>query len=118
MVALQWWCCVVVQTVKLMDSIQTGCLQFPVSLSQIPKFERHNNLTINVYGFDNKEKQLHPLYVSQVDVELFDYVPTHHINLLFLSEDNKQHYCLIKNLDKLLHSQTKGKYRKHSVDDA
>ena len=82
-----------------MNSVQTDCLQYPVTLAQIPKFERLNQLSINVYGFDAKEQLLHPLYVSQIDVENNDCVPTLHINLLFLSEDVKQHYCLIKNLD-------------------
>lgn len=68
-------------------------IEFPVSLTDIKKFEKLNPYSVNVFAFDDKD--IYPLRIStqrQRDV----------INLLMLTNENGQHYCLIKNFNQLI----------------
>jgi hypothetical protein len=79
-------------------------IPFPVSLDDIPKFEEQNQLAINVLGYGSG---LFPLYSSSKRN-----VPV--INLLLLTPDGEPaHYCLIKNLNRLLFRQTKYEHKKY-----
>ena len=68
-------------------------LEFPMSIVNIPKFEKQNGLNINVFELSEKKKNesLTPVYVNknysgkQIDLLLY-----------------KNHYCLITNLQRLL----------------
>ena len=74
-------------------------LKFPVNLSDINKFENHNSsIAVNVFGY---EKAAYPLRISQ-----HNYQRESTVNLLLISHDTKQHYCWIKDLSKLISSQT------------
>ena len=71
-------------------------LQFPVKLDHIVIFEKFNpSISINVFGF---EGDVYPLRLSKSKSELI-------VNLLLISDGEKQHYCLIKSLSRLLSSQ-------------
>ena len=71
-------------------------LKFPVKLDQIVIFEKNNpQISINVFGF---EGDVYPLRLSKSKSEQT-------INLLLISDEAKQHYCLIKSLSRLLSSQ-------------
>ena len=71
-------------------------LKFPVDLKQIIIFEKLNpQISINVFGF---EGDVNPLRLSKSESEQT-------INLLLISDGEKQHYCLIKSLSRLLSSQ-------------
>ena len=71
-------------------------LKFPVDLNQIAIFEKFNpSISINVFGFD---KTIYPLRISKTK-------RTQIVNLLLISDGEKQHYCLIKSLSRLLSSQ-------------
>ena len=71
-------------------------LKFPVKLDQIVIFEKFNpSISINVFGF---EGVVYPLRLSKSKSEQT-------INLLLISDGEKQHYCLIKSLSRLLSSQ-------------
>ena len=71
-------------------------LKFPVDLKQIIIFEKLNpQISINVFGF---EGDVYPLRLSKSKNEQT-------INLLLISDGEKQHYCLIKSLSRLLSSQ-------------
>ena len=72
-------------------------IEMPMKLSQISKFEKQNNISINVFGFE--ESVVFPLHITAFRF------PSH-VNLLLISQGDKQHYCLIKDLSKLL-----GKYQ-------
>ena len=70
-------------------------LSFPVKLKDIGKFEQNNpGISLNVFGY---EKNVYPLRVSKVKGKAVD--------LLLISEEDKQHYCVVKNLSRLLSSQ-------------
>ncbi|KAG8236633.1 hypothetical protein J437_LFUL016466 [Ladona fulva] len=83
------------------------CIEYPVDLKDVIKFERVNNITINVFGLDEKNN-VYPLKI--VDCELED-----HRDLLYITNDNTAHYCWIKDFQKLIHHQiTKDCYRIHT----
>nr|XP_015922599.2 uncharacterized protein LOC107451117 [Parasteatoda tepidariorum] len=71
-------------------------ITFPMKLNQISKFEKLNNLSINVFG--NEESNIFPLHLST------NRSGVHHINLLLISKDETQHFCLIKSMSRLLSS--------------
>ena len=71
-------------------------LKFPVKLDQIVIFEKFNpSISINVFGF---EGDVYPLRLSKTKSERI-------VNLLLVSDGEKQHYCLINSLSRLLSSQ-------------
>ncbi|XP_050505444.1 uncharacterized protein LOC126883817 [Diabrotica virgifera virgifera] len=86
--------------------LQFHNIEFPMKLSDIPKFELLNNISINVFGvsecFKNNVTQLEivgPLYHTKSKKST-------HVNLLLIFDDNgNSHYCYIKNLSRLISSQ-------------
>lgn len=74
-------------------------IEYPVKINQVKKFERQNpTISINVFGYEDNE--LFPLYITKEKKEL-------HVNLLLYSQDAHRHYCLIRNLSRLLNSLTR-----------
>ena len=74
-------------------------ISFPMVLSDIPKFERKNNISISVYGYqDGKDGYVYPLKISKE-------VNERHVDLLLIANDNTNHYCYIKDFSKLVGSQ-------------
>lgn len=76
-------------------------IECPVSLKAIDKFEKQNpDISINVFGYENS---VYPLrtskHVNRLEV----------VNLLLISDDETQHYCIIKDMNRLLASQTSSK---------
>ena len=78
-------------------------ISYPVAIKDIPKFEKQNNISVNVFGF---EESSYPLFISEQQKDK-------HVDLLFIKKDEKTHYCLIKDLNRMLYSQSKHKERKH-----
>ena len=78
-------------------------IPYPVLIVDIPKFEKQNNISVNVIGY---EEGYYPLYISSNQKQK-------HVNLLLFEKDGKSHYCLIKDFNKMLHSQTKHNGRKY-----
>lgn len=70
----------------------------------IEKFEKQNKLAINIYTYDTR---LAPLIVTKNRDQ-----PNKIIHLLLLTDKEKQRYRWIKNLDRLLATQTNEKCRK------
>ena len=68
---------------------------YPVAVKEVPKFEKQNDISVNMFGY---EEGYHPLYISRNQKEK-------HVNLL-LRKGGQTHYCLITDLNKMLHSQT------------
>ena len=73
-------------------------VSFPTSLSDIAKFEKKNNISINVFGWDNDE--IFPLQITESRHHT-------HINLLLINDGTKRHFCLIRNMSRLLGDLTK-----------
>ena len=73
-----------------------GCSQ-PMNLNDIDKFEKNNNMAINVYHIKHDGKLVTPLRITQKDVKLEEYV-----NLLLIEHNERTHYTWIRNFDRLL----------------
>ncbi len=69
---------------------------FPTKVKDIHIWEKNNNININVFCYDNEAKKMYTIRIA----ELKDPLKT--INL-FLHDDN--HYCVVKDLSKLVSSQ-------------
>ncbi|KYN15057.1 hypothetical protein ALC57_12720 [Trachymyrmex cornetzi] len=86
-------------------------IEFPMTLKDIPKFERLNAVSINVYGIENK--QILPLRLTGDNKEK-------HVNLLYLQDprdDGVGHFTWIKDLSRLVRSQlTYKKVKKYFCD--
>ena len=82
-------------------------IYYPVSLKDLNKFEKQNpTISITVLGYEGKS--VYPLRNSDnTDRE-------HNIILMLIEEGGVKHYCLIKDLSRLLSSQaTKGKRKEY-----
>ena len=78
-------------------------ITYPVAVKDVPKFEEQNDISVNVFGY---EDGYYPLYISRNQKE-------RHVNLLLLEEKGKTYYCLIKNPNGMLYSQTKCKTQQY-----
>lgn len=74
-------------------------MSFPPTLDDLKIFEKNNpNISINVYGLEQNNDVSGPLYKT------FKQKLTH-VNLLFIEQNGRAHFCLIKNFEKLVHKQ-------------
>lgn len=82
------------------DVLNIKNMKFPVSFSDIEVFEKNNtHLKIFVYGFKNNNIT-GPLYKSESRS-----AKSTSVHLLFLENDISSHYCLIKDISRLVRSQ-------------
>ena len=82
---------------KKEDSLNMTAIEYPVSVKAIDTFERQNpTISINVFGH---EEYVYPLRVSK-------YEDREAVNLLLIFDEERKHYCLIKNMSRLLTAQT------------
>ena len=86
------------------DKLNYTGIEFPVTVKQINKIEKQNNICINLFGYE--EKQKFPIYISK---EKF----TDHMELLLITEGENNHYVLMKDFNKFMFNQTKHEHRKH-----
>ena len=79
-------------------------IEFPVTVKQINKIEKQNNICINLFGFE--EKHIFPIYISKEKYQ-------DHMELLLITEGENKHYILIKEFNRLMFRRTKHEHRKH-----
>ena len=77
-------------------------IDMPVKLQQIPKFEKQNEISVNVFGY---EEGVYPLHISSFRFP-------RHINLLLITDGEQNHYCLIRDLGRLLNHQSQNRHKK------
>ena len=70
-------------------------VNFPCEFSDIDKFEKNNNISINVLAFDGE------FFIKRETKKRH----STHVNLLLFEENGTSHYCLIKNKSRLLSSE-------------
>ena len=76
-------------------------ITFPVKVSDVPKFEKLNNLPINIYAIEEEGKLVNPLYISKmIDPETFQREEGV-INILLIEGKEHNHYAWIKDFDAL-----------------
>ncbi|KAK3747985.1 hypothetical protein QZH41_003960 [Actinostola sp. cb2023] len=81
-----------------LNQLNFNDIEFPVSISKIPKFEKQNQISVNVFGFE--EGALFPVHISEERYSV-------HVDLLLYSLGQQHHYCLIRDLNRLLSNQRK-----------
>ena len=86
------------------ENLDYSGIEFPVTTKQYNKIEKKNEININVFGYE--EKQKYPIYVSKEKYK-------DHINILLITENENNHYVLIKDFNKFMYNQTKHKDRKY-----
>ncbi|XP_045477928.1 uncharacterized protein LOC123683076 [Harmonia axyridis] len=95
-------------------------IQFPMTMKQIPNFEKQNQISINVYVL-KKEQDVFNTFPSYLTNNMMK----KHVNLLLLVQDRytddgtpvRYHYVWIKNLSRLVSSQlSREKNRKFICD--
>src|SRR5688572_7004230 len=88
------------ELIKQSEDFDWSGIEFPVAADAnvISKFERNNNISINVFGYE-KDVNLFPLYLSKHEND-------RSIDLLLISDGEKKHYCWIKNFNRLMAVQT------------
>ena len=83
-------------------------IDFPTPLSQIPKVEHLNNLSINVFGY-SESARVRPLFLTKNH-------STSPINLLLITKvedgETQRHFCWINDFNKFCFDQTKHGGRK------
>ena len=86
------------------DGLSFEGIDAPTPISQIKRVERQNNLTINVFGWD-KGVIVHHISKQPEDMP--------RVNLLLIEKAGKFLYTWVKDLNRLLHDQSKCSNRKH-----
>ena len=89
---------------QYVNNLNYNDIEFPLSTKYYNKIEKQNEININVFGYEDKQK--YPIYVSK---EKYDNC----MNLLLITKDENKHYVLIKDFNKFMYNQTKHKERKH-----
>ena len=85
------------------DGLDFEGIDAPTPISQVPKVELQNDLAINVFGW-NKGVIIYHISKQPQDMP--------RINLLLIEKASKFHYTWIKDLNRLLHDQSKCSSRK------
>ena len=81
-------------------------IEYPVSLKDIDKFENQNpSISITVLGYEGKSVCIHR-NSNNTNRE-------HNVILILIEEEGVSHYCLVKNLSRLLSSQVSNHKEKH-----
>ena len=73
-------------------------ITYPVTVKQVPRFEKQNNISVNVFGYE--DESYYPLFISKDQKDT-------HVNLLLIQNHESSQYCLMKNLNKMLSSENK-----------
>ena len=86
------------------NTLNMDGIDYPVDIKKgIDKFEKLNpDISISILGY-SKEDQIHPLRISEYTKSKEG--RKHNIILLLIKQGENSHYCLVKNLSRLLSSQ-------------
>ena len=80
-------------------------IQYPIDIKDIGKFEHQNNISVNVYGYE--DKKIFPLRITTMTAA------SHHVNLLYITAGKTSHYVLVKDLSRLVSIQYNNHNGKH-----
>ncbi|KAE9529152.1 hypothetical protein AGLY_011948 [Aphis glycines] len=72
-------------------------IDFPTPIKQIKKFERLNDVSVNIYSLNNKNN-IFPLNISNIERK-------NHFDLFLFNNDKTSHYCYIKDFSRFIRSQ-------------
>lgn len=94
-------------------SLDWGDIEFPIDIKRIKDFVDMNpTISITVYGVapDNEKIIVGPLFRSAINKQ-------NHIHLMFLEKEGCNHFCLISDLSRLVHSQLGGRQIHREICD-
>ena len=90
-------------------------IEMPMQLKDISKFERQNDISVSVYGWEpqkrKKDGEIEPGYAFTLRIT--EEVKLRHVNLLMIGDEVK-HYCWIKHFSRLVRSQYTGAKVEHA----
>ena len=89
---------------QYIEKLDYSSIEFPVTVKQINKIEKQNDICINLFGYE--EKQKFPIYISKEKYQ-------DHMELLLITEGENKHYVLIKDFNKFMFKQSKYEHKKH-----
>ena len=89
---------------KMVQELNYQAVEFPVAAKHYTKIEVQNNININVFGYE--DRQFYPIFVSKGNNEKV-------LNLLLISDGEKQHYVFIKDFNRMMYNKTKHQHRKY-----
>ena len=89
-------------------SLDYSDINFPVNAREPKKIEERFNINVNILAYDNENKKIYPLYISEKFIKQL-------LNALLITDEDKSHYVFIKDIEKLLSLQlpTKNVHKKH-----
>ena len=86
-------------------------IDFPTTLRDIRKFEKNNNVFVNVFGFDDDKKCVYPLRNPKGDCR-------DRGRLMLIGDSTESHYTVVKCMSRLLQGQaTKKKCKRFYCDN-
>ncbi|XP_076384444.1 uncharacterized protein LOC143263060 [Megalopta genalis] len=93
------------------DVLHTEGFQLPMLFKDIPKFEKANDVSVNVFEWGGDQGRCRTLHLTSRKREK-------HVNLLLIhdSENLRNHYLCIRNLSRLVSSQISTQHNKHICD--
>ncbi|KAE9521636.1 hypothetical protein AGLY_017932 [Aphis glycines] len=74
------------------------CIDFPTPITQLKKFEKINNVSINIYSLDDNNV-IYPLRITNIEKK------KNHFDLFLFGDNNTAHYCYINNFSRFIRSQ-------------
>ncbi len=99
---------------KQAEEINWEGINFPTRVRDVPIWEKNNDKFVSVFGYDDESKKIYTIKMCDdlTSIVLDEETQDKKIINLFLHEDN--HYCVVKNLSRLLSSQhSKHKEKRH-----
>ena len=86
---------------RLANNLNYDGIEFPVKEKDFDKIEVQNNISINVFGYENK--LVFAIYISNKKFK-------DSMDLLLLIKHNRSHYVYIKDFNRFMFHKTKKKY--------
>ena len=76
------------------NELNMSGIQYPVDMKDIDKLEHQNNISVNIYGYEDKKFFLFRITTMTA--------ASHHVNLLYITVDKRSCYVLVKDLSRLV----------------
>ena len=89
---------------EIAKNLDNKNINFPVEAKDFNKIEKQNNIRVNLFGYENKQK--FPIHISEEKFEK-------EFNLLLITNEETKHCALIKDINKFMYDQTKHKDKTH-----
>ena len=89
---------------KMINDLDYEVIKFPVSKKDYCRIERQNNISINVFCYENNLP--YPVYSSDQKLK-------NCMDMLLITDENKSHYEYIKDFNRFMYNKTKNKNKKY-----